>query len=178
MKTNIDNWKLYRFGDIIDEIYKAVAHTKDDVEECDSRMSYAIPFVSRTEPNNSVDFFVKSHNLVGMEKGNAIVIGDTTATISYQAKNFIAGDHIVVIRADWLDKMTGLFIVTLLKQERFRYSYGRAFTVEQIENTMIRMPYDLQGEPDWEYIRKYMGGVAQQTIDNIQTVFKKIITSD
>jgi len=157
-------WKEYRFGDLVTSISKALAHTKDEVDECDPKSPGAIPFVSRTEPNNSVDFFVTSTNLEGIEKGNALVIGDTTSTISYQEKEFVAGDHIVVIRADWLNRLTGLFVVTLLRKERFRYSYGRAFTMDLIANTKIKLPASPSGEPDWLSVEKYMGGLRHKQL--------------
>ncbi|MBQ7696185.1 MAG: hypothetical protein IJT50_13810 [Lentisphaeria bacterium] len=150
--------KEFRFGALIGEsgMRKAKAHTKEDVEICDSSVAGSIPFVSRTEPNNSVDFFVKNEGLEGVEDRNAIVVGDTTATVSYQAQKFIAGDHIVVIRAPWINVWSGLFIVTMLKHERFRYSYGRAFTVDFIKNTMLRLPAEPDGAPDWACMEKFM----------------------
>lgn len=154
---DINQWKEFTFGELIDNIYKAKAHTKEEVEECEPQNPKAIPFVSRTEPNNSVDFFVlKTDNMEGIESGNALVVGDTTATVSYQDKAFVTGDHIVVIRADWLNLYTGLFVTCLLRKEHYRYSYGRAFVMDSIKNTIIKMPTDNNGNADWEWIEKFM----------------------
>ena len=154
-KINTQKWDVYTFKKLISSISKAKAHTKEDVNECKSYYKNAIPYVSRTEPNNSVDFYAENDDLDGFEKGNAIVIGDTTATVSYQEKPFIAGDHIVVIRADWLNKYTGLFIVSILRKEQFRYSYGRAYTVDLIKNTQIKLPTKNK-KPDWEFMENYI----------------------
>lgn len=154
-KIHTQKWESFRFEDLISSISKAKAHTKEDVNECKSYYKQAIPYVSRTEPNNSVDFYAENDDLEGIEKGNAIVIGDTTATISYQEKPFISGDHIVVIRADWLNKYTGLFIVSILRKEQFRYSYGRAYTVDLIKNTQIKLPTKNK-KPDWEFMENYI----------------------
>lgn len=161
-KNEIDfkkyNFNIFKFSDIIKtgRIYKADVHIKANLDEYDFRKEDSIPFISRTELDNSVDFFVQKTDELSIEKGNAIVIGDTTSTISYQEKDFVCGDHIIIIRAPWLNKYTGLYIVTLLRKERFRYSYGRAFKMDSIKNTKLKLPIDDKGNPDWEYMEKFI----------------------
>lgn len=155
MKIDVTNWKEFRFGDLISEIKKGKAHTKEDVEECLDKYN-SIHFISRTEKNNGIDLNVINDNLLGIEKGNAITIGDTTATVFYQEEPFVCGDHMVVIRADWLNKYTGMFIVSLLKKEQYRYSYGRAFVMDLIENTILKLPAKENGAPDWQFMENYI----------------------
>lgn len=156
MKPNTLSWKRIVFGTIIDEPYKAYAHAKIELDTSNDWKFGYIPFVTRTENNNGVDCYVPREELQEIEQGNAIVIGDTTATISYQKNEFGAGDHIVVIRSNWLNEYTGQFIVTLLQRERFRYSYGRAFLVKAIKSTELLLPVTESGEPDWGYMEEYI----------------------
>ena len=156
MEINVNNWKDFRFGDLIKDIYKAKPYTKEELEFSKyENVNGTIPYVTRTEPNNSIEGFVFDMDFDGKEKGNALVIGDTTSTISYQPDDFIAGDHIVVIRAEWLNYYTAIFIITILNQERFRYSYGRAYLKGLIQNTMIKLPA-IGDEPDWKFIEEYV----------------------
>lgn len=152
----VDSWKEFRLGDLIHKPRKAKAHTKEDVDEISAIGADVIPYVSRTEQDNSVDMFVRMDDFEGIEEGNAIVVGDTTSTITYQPEQFIAGDHIVVIRADWLNQYTGLFVVGVLRQERYRYSYGRAYKKDLIEETMIKLPAKADGSPDWAWMEAYI----------------------
>ena len=124
MKNNGPTFKIIRFGELIkpENIYKSNAYTKEELELREYNEENTIPFVSRTELNNCVDGFAVNNGLEKIEEGNAIVVGDTTATVAYQKEQFITGDHIVVIRADWLNEYTGLYIVTLLNKEKFRYT--------------------------------------------------------
>ena len=156
MNLNIEKWKTFRLGDLIDEIYKSKAYNKTDLQTFDYYDANLIPYVSRTESNNSVDCFVEKNNFEKIEVGNAIIIGDTTSTVSYQKDCFVTGDHIVVIRAKWLNEFTGLFIATLLQMEKYRYSYGRAYVVNSIVNTMIKLPVDNNDNPDWNWMKEYM----------------------
>lgn len=163
---NNTNWKEIEFATIIDQIYKAKAHTKEELELSDYSVKNSIPFVTRTEVNNCVDGFAINNELDGIEEGNAIVIGDTTATISYQNEKFIAGDHIVVIRSSWINEYTALFIITLLHMERYRYSYGRAYVIDSIKKTKIKLPTNEKEDIDWNYIEEY---VKKLNCNNIKT---------
>lgn len=170
--TNIfdSKWEMFSVLSLLKEkgtpikerIYKAKSYSKIDLEFQRQYDSDCLPFVSRTEENNSVDGWV---HFLGdpseIEEGNALVIGDTTATISYQEKPFVTGDHIVVIRAPWLNKYTGLFIKAVLEKERYRYSYGRAFKMDLVKNTKISLPVNDSEEPDWESITKYMKSLPE-----------------
>ena len=169
-----ENWKQFKFGRLIkhEDIYKSQAYSKIEMEvSCVAQEGY-INFVSRTEENNGVDCFVMESDFAKIEQGNAITIGDTTSTIAYQSAPFVNGDHIIVIRSKWLNKFTGMFIVTLLRKERYRYSYGRAFLMESIKTTKLLLPIkQLNGTPvidetcefsdegyipDWEWMENYI----------------------
>ena len=102
-----------------------------------------------------IDDMLKCRKL-GIENGNAITIGDTTATCFYQKDEFVWGDHIVVCRAEWLNLYTGLFLVSLLKREKYKYNYGRAFKMDLISNTKVKLPTKADGTPDFNYMEYYM----------------------
>lgn len=156
MDIDSSKWQEFRFGSLIDSIYKAKAYNKDELIECSIYDKNATRYITRTALNNGCELIVDSLNLGSIEQENAITIGDTTATCYYQDKKFVCGDHIVVIRASWLNKYTGQFIVTLLQREQYRYSYGRAFLMEKIQDTKLILPAADDGNPDWQYMQKYI----------------------
>lgn len=182
MKLNTSTWKKIRFGDLIsdDNIYKAKAYSKDELEFSKYPTDNTIPYVTRTEPNNSVEAFAVGNNLDGIEFGNALVVGDTTATVSYQRDPFVAGDHIVVIRASWMNEFTGLFFETLLNKERFRYSYGRAFIKDLIKDTILFIPCDENEQPDFLEMERIIKQMRYKplTTKNIKTKNKTIDFND
>ncbi len=156
MNLNVDSWKEFRLGDLFSEMYKAEAHVKGELECYDVPLDNTIRFVSRTEMNNGCDCYVLNNGLSGIEKANAIAIGDTTATCFYQGEDFVCGDHMVICRADWINLHTALFIISILKQEKYKYSYGRAFKMELISNTMLKLPAAADNTPDWDYMESYI----------------------
>lgn len=156
MNLNIGSWKEFRLGNLFSEMYKAEAHVKSDLE-CFNMFSHnTIKFISRTEMNNGCDCYVLNNDLTGIEEGNAIAIGDTTATCFYQSERFICGDHMVICRAGWLNKYTALFVLSILKQEKYKYSYGRAFKMDLISSTVIKLPATADGSPDWDFMEQYI----------------------
>ncbi len=157
----VSSWGLFCLGKLFSQIYKAEAHVKTDLVRCSPTAGKAIAFITRTENNNGCDCFVENRDISGIEEGNAIIIGDTTSTFFYQEKPFVAGDHIVVCRADWINRNTALFLKAVLEKDRYRYSYGRAFKIDLIASTLIRLPQTSSGEPDWQYMADFMAKLGK-----------------
>lgn len=156
MKFDTSTWKEFRLGDLFSQMYKAEAHIKAEYDFYDTPFENSIRFISRTEENNGCDCYILNRDLTGIENGMAIVIGDTTATCSFQEAPFICGDHMVICRADWINLYSALFIITLLKQEKYKYSYGRAFKMQLISDTVLKLPATDEGKPDWDYMKSFI----------------------
>ena len=172
-ELDVYNWEEFKVSDLFDRIYKAKAHTKEEVVEVDK----GIHFVSRTDCNNGVDITVdKDTRYEGLEEANCITIGDTTATVFYQNERFIAGDHMVVLRTNWLNLKRGLFFRTLFAQEGIRYCYGRAYRMDLIKSTLLKLPIQRDNDgtpviddnrtysdsgyiPDWQYMEDYINSL-------------------
>lgn len=150
------NWKWFEVANLFDKPYKGTAYNAQNLEICDFDNKRAIRYVTRTDANNGLKCFVINEEFEDVEMGNAITIGDTTSTIYYQAENFICGDHIVILRSKFLNKLRGLFLVSLLNMERYRYNYGRAYKKDLIYHTQIKLPINSNGNPDWQWIENYV----------------------
>lgn len=173
-ELNVEQWEEFKVSDLFNKIYKAKAYVKEDVIQVEK----GIHFVSRTDTNNGVDIFVNENlSYLGIEGANCITIGDTTATCYYQNERFIAGDHMVVLRSDWLNLKRGLFFRTLLAKENIRYCYGRAYRMDLIKNTILKLPIQRneQGKPiiddnhtysdkgyipDWQFMEDYINSLS------------------
>lgn len=165
MNLNVESWKEFRLGDLFSEIYKAEAHVKGELECYNVPSDNTIRFISRTEMNNGCDCYVLNNDLSGIEKANAITIGDTTATCFYQGEDFVCGDHMVICRADWINLHTALYIISMLKQEKYKYSYGRAFKMELISNTVLKLPATADNTPDWDYMERYIKSLNHKPLN-------------
>ena len=49
-----------------------------------------------------------------------------------------------------------LFLVTLLRLEQFRFSYGMTGKKERLESFDIKLPQDANSNPDWKFMEDYI----------------------
>lgn len=148
-------WDMFPIQKIIDDIHNGKSYNASDLVVSDTE-DY-IPYVTRTDDNNGISLCVESKDYIGLEKGKAISIGDTTSTIFFQQSDFITGPHIIVIRADWFNVYTANFLIALLNMEKYRYPvFGRAFSKELIQETVLPLPINDKGMPDYEFMEKYI----------------------
>ena len=156
--NNIDTskWQWFRIGDIF-KVEKSQNIKKDDAEEI---MGGNVPYITRTEFNNGCNFFVEQKN-IKTQIGNCITIGGEGANVFYQPINFITGNNITKIYNKNLNENNGLFIVSILNLEKYRYSYNRAFNQKNIINTYIKLP-SKNNEPDWEYMEQYIKSLRER----------------
>ncbi|MDE6887179.1 MAG: restriction endonuclease subunit S, partial [Eubacterium sp.] len=155
--TNLSDrkWDMFPVKKIIDDIHNGKSYNASDLVVSDTE-DY-IPYVTRTDENNGISLCVEEKEYVGLEKGKAITIGDTTSTIFYQQSDFITGPHIIVIRAEWFNIYTASFLIALLNMEKYRYPvFGRAFSKELILETVLPLPVKSKDEPDYNFMEEYM----------------------
>ncbi len=174
LELNISEWAEFYVGDLFDEIYKGTAYTDEDIEETVGTI--AIPYITRTDLNNGCKYTAAVTDEFSIETGNAITIGDTTATCFYHNGDFITGDHMVILRAKWLNKLRGLFMISLFNKEKLKYSYGRAYKIDNIKKTLLKLPiqrnkagmpivdkthkYNRDGFiPDWQFMEDYINAL-------------------
>ncbi len=50
----------------------------------------------------------------------------------------------------------GLFIATLIRRERYRFSYGRKWHLDRMKTSTIRLPVTEDGQPDFDFMDRYI----------------------
>lgn len=148
-------WKVFSLDKIVNDVHNGKAYNNADLVMAD--IDDYVYYITRTEQNNGVSMCVQAIDYNGLEQSNAITIGDTTATIFFQDHNFITGPHIIVLRANWINVYTAIFVITLLNQEKFRYPvFGRAFTKDLIKQTELLLPITQEEKPDYKFMEDYI----------------------
>ncbi len=49
-----------------------------------------------------------------------------------------------------------MFINTILMKEKYKWSYGRKPKNNKVYDTIIKLPVDEKGEPDWVFMENYI----------------------
>ena len=76
---------------------------------------------------------------------------------TYQANNFSASDHVELLIPKFkMNKYIGLFFVTIINKENFRYNYGIKFNQGKIKQTKIKLPVTSEGMVDFNYMEKFI----------------------
>lgn len=77
----------------------------------------------------------------------------------YQSEPFWASDDVNVLYAKdfWkMNKYIALFLVTVIKANKYRFGYGRKWTIDKMKETIIKLPALADGTPDFIYMEEYI----------------------
>lgn len=125
------------------------------------------PYIGAIDSNNGVA------NHIGqtpIHEGNTISLSynGSIAEAFYQPEPFWATDDVNVLymrpEVGVLTPAVGLFLCTILRLEKYRYSYGRKWTKEVMEATVIRLPVTDGGKPDWQWIESFVKSLHSKPI--------------
>ena len=157
-KSNIDvsNWKTFQLaGDKgIFRIESCKCSNAGELLEEGNDIEY----IGAKKSNNGLMSFVK-YNSSLVTRGNCIIfICDGQGSVGYANyidHDFIGSTTLSVGYNDNLNPQIGLFIVTVLDLERYRYSFGRKYKTN-LSKAVIKLPSTSDGEPDWKYMENFI----------------------
>lgn len=150
-RLNIQSWAKYKLSELFD-IEKGKRLTKADM------IPGSINFLGAISDNNGIREKIETDHFW---KPNCITVNynGSVGEAFYQDKPFWASDDVNVLYAkEWwkLNKYIALFIVTVIKANRYRFSYGRKWTLEKMKDSVIKLPSKTDGTPDFEVMEKYI----------------------
>ena len=117
----------------------------------------AFPYVTTQATNNGTDgFYGQSTETGGVITVDSAVVG----FCAYQEKPFLASDHVEKLTPLFhMTARVAMFLVTILNMEQYRYNYGLKRAQKRLRRESLRLPCTKRGEPDWEYMERYIGGL-------------------
>ena len=146
---NTINWEYFRYDKLFTIERGKVIRIKDII-------SGHIPFVTSTDSNNGISAYVDSKP---MHSGNTITVNrnGSVAEAFYQPKPFCSTEDVHVFNPKFkINKYVAFFLVTLIRMEKYRYSYGRKWGIERMRESLIKLPIDKIGNPDFEFMENYI----------------------
>ena len=142
-------WKYHKIKDLFD-----ISVSKD--KNLLSSDLGATPYVSSSANNNGVSCCVDSAPSI---ESNTITVArnGSVGAAFYQPNMYCASpDDVRILKPKFkITPAIGLFLCTLIEQEKYRYAYGRKFGTKRISDTKIKLPTK-DNKPDWEYIEEYV----------------------
>lgn len=143
-------WKHFTFIKLFD-VKKGKRLTKADMKPGTT------PFISAIESNNGLRQYISAPPL---HPGNVITVnynGNGVAEAFYQTEPFRASDDVNILYPKFeLNAQLALFLCTLIRAEKYRFSYGRKWALERMNKSTIRLPVLADGEPNWPLMESYI----------------------
>lgn len=167
------NWRWFRVGDLFPPQKCKCSNATEFLEDGDE-----IAYIGAKKSDNGVMRYVKRDEKL-VSRGNCLVfIGDGQGSVGYtiyQPADFIGSTTLIAGYNLHLNPYNAAFLVSILDQERFRYSFGRKFKKEIVANTKIQLPAvkldSGEYEPDWQYMETF---VKDQIIPQLPKKAQKV----
>ena len=167
MNLNVDEWKEFYLGKLFD-IRKGKRLTAADQEDGNNN------YIGAIDSNNGVA------NHIGqapIHEGNTISLSynGSVGEAFYQFEPYWATDDVNALYSyyDDFNQYIGLFIATVLRKEKYKFSYGRKWTLENMNVSIIKLPIQHNADgtpyidsnctysedgyvPDWQFMEDYI----------------------
>lgn len=114
------------------------------------------PFIGSTDSGNGVTATVGQ---APIHSGNTISVSynGSVAEAFYQPVPYWATDDVNVLYPRFaMTPEVALFICTVIKQEKYRFNYGRKWHLERMRSHEIRLPGKPDGSPDYDFMENYI----------------------
>jgi len=135
-----------------------------------------IEYIGAKKNDNGFMRFVKNDESL-VSKGNCIIfICDGQGSVGYANyidHDFIGSTTLSVGYNSKLNVKSGLFIVTILDLERYRYSFGRKYKTN-LSKVSIKLPTTPNGTPDWDFMEEYIDNLGFEPIKTNNAITNSI----
>lgn len=138
-------WNKYKIVDIFN-IYRGKRLKEEDREPGNIR------YYSASQNNNGLTDMIS--NPLFVEK-NALIY-TTFGDCFYIEGEFTASDEISIMKNPKMNKFSALFLVTIFKQNKFKYQFGRKAFFNKYKDEYIMLPSCSDGTIDWNYMEKFI----------------------
>ena len=145
-------WKWFTYEDLFD-----IQTGQGPLVEPEDKGREIIPFISTTAENNGISYFYDKG--IPMHSPNSLTVSNdgSVGEAFFQERPFSASYKVNVLKPKFnMNKYSALFLTTLMRKEKYRYSYGRKWGLERMKESKINLPVDNFGKPDWQFMEDYI----------------------
>ena len=173
-KIDIKAWKEFKVGELFDvrpsKYVKQNGKTLINAELFDNGDHKVIV---NTSTNNGIGGYTSQDFT---EDGNVITFSDTTdgpSTMFYQDQPFVGYSHVKVMEP--IDNIKNSRNVLLYLTATIRkalslndYNFTNKLTTQAMNNTSIKLPVTSTGQPDFDYMEKYIDNVQNKVHESLE----------
>lgn len=159
LKLTDVEWGEFKVGDIF-EIFTGSL--------IDNPKSGTIPRITATDVNNGVAMFTSRYEEKARYFSNFISVS-FLGSVFYH-KDTVSLDmkiHGIKPCRYELKSESALFLIPLIKNFSFKYSYGYQLSTRILVNQKLKLPIDFQGQPNWQFMEDYIKQEQKQQAQKI-----------
>ncbi len=157
MNLNERDWAEFKVSDLFNVKYgvnlELNACIESDKIEIDS-----VNFVARTAENNGVSARVMTIDGVEQQKKGLISVASGGSVLSTFLQNepFYSGRDLYTLDSkDNISDEAKMFIITIIEQNKYKYSYGRQAN-KTLPDLLLKLPINDNGKPDYIFMEDYI----------------------
>lgn len=148
IKLDTSNWKSFKYPEIFD-IKKGKRITKQEM------MPGSTPFIGSIDSNNGYRGYI-INDPIHTENTITVNYNGSVGVAFFQPKPFCASDDCNILYSKNINEYSGLFLVTVIEAERYRFDYGRKWNKARMGESTIKLPATPDGNPDWQFMENYI----------------------
>ncbi len=120
------------------------------------RIDRATPYVTATEQNNRIGYFVDNENKTIEEKCISVNRNGSVGYAFYHEYPSLFGNDTRKLIPNCRDKYISLFLTRVITNQKEKYGYGYKMGTARLKRQKILLPVNVKGEPDYSYMKEYM----------------------
>ncbi len=160
-------WGKFRVGDLFD-----MSLSKDDIQP-KSIKDGNVPLISSGKTNNGIVAYIQDDKAT--IQGAKTITVDMFGKAFYQANPYYCVSHgrvnILTPKFD-INECIGIFVSSVIeKVSDKKYKFDNMCTGTKLAEDIIYLPITSTGEPDWQYMERYMKSImdkSNQIITDLQ----------
>lgn len=146
-------WCDFQLQDLF-EVKKGKRVTKADRSPGTSR------FIGASERNNGITDLSDVTPIFPSGTLTVVYNGNSVGNAFFQDQDYFACDDVNVLVPKFpMSRWVQLFIASVVKHGRSRFTYGYKWTLARMNATTVRLPVDADGKPGWQYMEFFMKGL-------------------
>lgn len=152
LDLDISNWKEFKLtgkNSVFSQIYRGKRLKEED------HIKGEVNYYSASDKNNGLTDTIGNPLFIE----NDALIYTTFGDCYFVQGEFTASDEISIFKHPKMNLYNGLFIATVINESKYKYQFGRKAFYNKFINEIIKLPSTNSGEPDWDYMEKYIKNI-------------------
>ena len=149
LQLNNRDWRPY----ILEQVCEILSG--QDIYQQD-RIVGKIPYLTSTENNNGIGYFVSNSNKTLASKCISINRNGSVGEAFYHEYSALYGNDTRKLIPRHEDKYSSLFITQVLRKQKNKYGYGYKMGTKRLKSQKIMLPVDSYKEIDYQFMSHYM----------------------